>query len=81
MQVNGVGAEPEDVFSWDVLGANYTYLVVVGTLFQLLTIALQYAESDIGLQQKLAAVGRRRGPGVCGSAPMARQLSHRSCGR
>ena len=43
------------LYVWEQLGGPLTYLLCEGIVFMLLTIFLQYCESDIALQQKLSS--------------------------
>jgi len=51
-ETGGFAAKPKGVYEWDQLGGNLVMLLIEGLFFMVLTILLQYAESNISLQQK-----------------------------
>jgi len=59
----GLSAPPKSLYDWDVLGGSLTYLAMVGVVSVGVTLASQYAESDIALQQRLHSRSLRKSVG------------------
>eukprot|EP00966_Prymnesium_polylepis_P308070 7119190-Prymnesium_polylepis.1 len=60
---------PPDVFSWDMLGAPITYLVIEGLAGIALTLALQKAGSFVALQQAISCDPHKRKREVADDLP------------